>query len=360
MPSVAQPASAANAIIEIVVNLFMVALLRTLRELVTCEKREMARFTLLTVLVLASCGGSAKKTAPVTPRPAPSPPLAAKPEPAVPDEPPPPEPEEPDEPAEPPPEPVTMTFEPKAPKVELLSKGKGKRAPLRYKVAVGDSVDCSMVMDLSVKSAVTVSVPTTTMSWTGSVTSVDKPSFTATANVDVLEVAEGTDPLSQRAGEEVMKKLLPMRGGTIITTMTDRGVPVKTQFTSIGQLDPQTAMGMQLGAGGGIVLPEQPIGIGGKWRVTRVEDQGLIVTTTVATFVLVSRTADGATIHGDVVATGKSSLAADTVARGTSELVFNGGACSASKATMHTDLPPPVNMAMDMVMETRQRLHEDR
>jgi hypothetical protein len=319
----------------------------------------MARITLLGLLVLASCGGGAQKPAPAPPQPKSSPPLAAKPAPDEPaDEPPPPERDDVDEPAEPPPEPVTMTFEPKAPKVELLSKGKGKRVPLRYKVAVGDPVDCSMVMDMSVKSAMmpdAVVVPTTTMSWTGKITSVDKPAFTATALVDVLEIAPGDNPISQRAGEEVSKKLGPMRNGTIVTSMNDRGVPLKTSFTSMGQLDPQTAMGMQLGAGGGVVLPEQPIGVGGRWRVTRVEDQGLVVTTTVATFELLSRTGEVANIRGTVVATGKSSLAPDTVATGTSELTFLGDSCAPSKATMHTELPAPMNMTMDMVMETRRR-----
>jgi hypothetical protein len=319
----------------------------------------MARNTLLALLVLASCGGGKGARAPAPPQPEPSPPIAAKPAPEEPaDEPPPPEPEEPEEPAEPPPEPVTMSFEPKAPKVELLSKGKGKRTPLRYKVAVGDPVDCSILMDMSVKSAVmpdAVVVPTTTMSWTGKITSVEKPAFTATALVDVLDVAESSDPVSQRARDEVLKKLGPMRNGTIVTSMNDRGVPLETTFTSMGQLDPQTAMGMQLGSGGGVVLPEQPVGVGARWRVTRVEDQGLVVTTTVATFQLVSRTGDTAIIRGEVVATGKSSLAPDTVATGTSDLTFLGDSCSPSKATMHTDLPPPMNMSMDMVMETRRR-----
>jgi hypothetical protein len=322
----------------------------------------MARITLLGLLVLAACGGGGAgkgARAPAPPPPEPSPPIAATPGPEAPaDEPPPPEPEEPDEPAEPPPEPVTMTFQPKAPKVELLSKGKGKRALLRYKAAVGDPVDCSMVMDLRVKNPALrddVVVPTTTMSWTGTITSVEKPAFTATAVVDVLDVAPGDNPISQRAGDEVAKKLGPMRNGTIVTKMSDRGVPLETVFTSMGPLDAQTAMGMQLGAGGGVVLPEQPIGVGGKWRVTRVEDQGFVVTTTVATFELVSRTGEAASIRGTVVATGRSSLAPDTVATGTSELTFLGDACAASKATMHTELPAPVNMTMDMTMETRRR-----
>ena len=323
---------------------------------------EMVRITRLTLVTfaaaLAACGGPAARAPAAT-----TPPVAAAPAPAdsvespgdvdAPpaevDEPPPPEPEEP------PPEPVTMTFEPDPPKVELLARGKGKRALLRYQAAVGDPADCTIVMDMTAAAAVTVPLPTTTMSWTGKVTAVGKGTFTTSALVDVLDIAAGTDAVTQGAGDAMRAKLGPMLNGTIESTMTDRGIPQKTSFTSLGPLDPETALGMQSGAGGGMIMPEQPVGVGARWRVTRVDDRGVVVTTTVATFELVGRKGDAAMIHGSVEAVGTSALAPAATSHGTSETTFRGDLCSASTTTITTEIPA-ASMTIHMVMETRPRV----
>jgi hypothetical protein len=323
----------------------------------------MARLTRLAFLTsmaaLFACGG---KPAPAQPSEPPAPPVAATAEerqPPVSDDPPPPddldEPAPPDEPPAPPPEPVTTTFKPKEPKVELLAKGKGKREKLRYKAAVGDPFACTMVMDMKVVGQVTVAVPTTTMSWTGKVTLAEKRRIAATATVDVLDVAAGADPMSDNVGREMRAKLGPMLNGTMESTATDRGIPLETTFTSQGALDPQTLMGMQGGAGGGLVVPEQPLGIGARWRVTRVDDTGLVVTTSVATFELVERTGGTATIRGAIDVVGKSSLAPPVKGTGTSEATFTGALCAPSKVTTSTHITEPMPMTIEMAMETRPR-----
>jgi hypothetical protein len=310
-------------------------------------------FTFLSsVAAIAACGGS--PTPARAPAPAAEPaPVAAAPQPAAP-EPPPPEPEP--EPEEPPPEPVTSSFTPKAPKVELLARGKGKRSPLRYQAAVGDPVDCTMVMDMSVSAAgATVAIPTTTMSWTGKVTLAEKRTLTTSAVVDQLDIAPGADPMSDSAGREIRTKLSPMLGGTMESEVTDRGITQKTSFTSRGPLDPQTAMGMQGGASGGLVFPEQPVGVGAKWRVTRVEEIAMVTTTTVATFEIVERTADRATIRGTIESTGVSAIAPPVKSTGTAEATFTGTLCGVSKTTTATSITAPTAMTIDMTLETRPR-----
>ncbi|HUQ05955.1 MAG TPA: hypothetical protein VM261_25810 [Kofleriaceae bacterium] len=316
------------------------------------------RLTFLTITAaLFACGG---KPAPAKPAEPPPPPPVADPtgeQPAatIADDPPPPEPEEEPEPPAAPPEPVTQTFKPKPPKVELLAKGKGKREKLRYQAAVGDPFECTLVMDMKVVGQVTIAVPTTTMSWTGKVTLAEKRRITAKATIDVLDVAAGADPMSDNVGREMRAKLGPMLNGTMESTTTDAGIPVETTFTSLGQLDPQTLMGMQSGAGGGLVVPEQPIGVGARWRVTRVDDNGLVVTTSIATFELVERKGDSSTIRGAIEVIGTSSLAAPVKGSGTSEATFTGALCAPSKVTTATNLTEPMPMTIEMTMETRAR-----
>lgn len=321
----------------------------------------MARISSITVLswvaALAACGGKGTSTpAPATPtQTATTTPPAADPAeepeqpPVIDDAPPPP-------PDEPPPEPVTMTFEPPEPKVELLSRGKGKKVALRYQAKVGDPADCTMIMDLTVAAAQTVTLPTTTMSWSGKVTLAEKRQLETRIVVDQLDVARGTDALGERAGSELRTKLRPMMNATIDAEMTDRGIQLKSSFTSQGALDPQTAMGMQSGAGGGLIVPEQPIGVGGRWKVTRVDHTGLVSTTTVATFEVVSRTGDTTMIRGDVEAVATPSMGPTVTSRGTSEATFTGALCAYSKTSLKTELPPPVAMTMDMVLVTQPRI----
>lgn len=331
--------------------------------------RRMTRITGLTrmtvfVSLAAACGsGAGSAPAPTTPATptaattvaAPADEHGAEPAPVDPDEPPPPEPDDVDEVDAPPPEPVTMTFEPPAPKVELLSRGKGKKTPLRYTAKVGDAADCTMVMDMKVDSLVQVLLPTTTMSWTGTVTLAEKRQLATSVVVDQLDVAHATDPTSERAGAEMRAKLGPMMNATIEAEMTDRGIQRKSSFTSRGPIDPQTALGMQSGAGGGLVVPEEALGVGARWKVTRVDNNGLVATTTVATFEIVARTAAAATIRGTVEAVATPSLGPPATSRGTSDATFTGALCAPSKTTIKTEMTEPVAMTIDMVLETRPR-----
>jgi hypothetical protein len=151
-------------------------------------------------------------------------------------------------------------------------------------------------------------------------------------------------------------KLGPMMNAVIEGEVTDRGVQLESTFTSQGPLDPSTASGMQSGAGGGLIVPEQPIGVGARWKVTRVDTSGLVTTTTVATFEVVSRTGDTTMIRGDVEAVATSGFGPPATSRGTSEATFTGALCAYSKTSLKTEVPPPVSMTIDMVLVTQPRV----
>jgi hypothetical protein len=323
--------------------------------------------TLAIVTAVAACGGggAGAQRAPTTTAPTPPPPTVAAEQPPLPEE------RDDDrddrddrdaelavaEPEMPPDEPVTFTFEPDPPTVELLARGKGKRAPLRFRVKAGDPIDCTMLMDMSVQGVQTVVIPTTTMSWTGQVTAVEGDRITTRGVIDVLEVAApaGADALSQMAGDQTRARLAPLLDATTDASVTDRGRTTRSAITSLHPVDASVAAGMQSGASGGLVLPEQAIGTGARWRVTRVEVQGLVRTVTVATYELRGWSRGVATIDGtiDVAA----SAAGSAASHGHGELVahFTGALCIASRATITTEIPGAVPMTMLMALETRAR-----
>jgi hypothetical protein len=306
-------------------------------------------------LILAFAVGCGAKAAPPPAAPAPAP--VAR-ESALAQVPPPPEDVAPAEPAAaPPPDPVTQTFEAEPPKVELLDAGTGKREPLRYSSRVGEAVDCMMTMDLELRGAVTVVIPTVTMGWRGTITAADGRDLEARVVVDILEVADGShlDAVSQRAGDETRRKLAPLLGATLDMDLDDRGVPSRTTVTTMGEIDAATAAGMKTGAGGGLVVPEKPLGIGARWRVTRVEKTALAVTTAIATYELRSRKDGVAHIVGTVNVIGKSPFSDPSTGVGTVESHFTGAHCIETRGVIGVTLPPPVSATMSTVIVTSQR-----
>jgi hypothetical protein len=210
-------------------------------------------------------------------------------------------------------------------------------------------------MDLSLQASVKVVIPTTTMGFSGAVESVARDAITVNAVVDVFDVATSLDPLSQQMGQEMRTKLAPLLGATMVSTVSDRGVPGHSKIVTRGPVDPATAMGMQMGAGGGVVVPTEPIGIGARWQVVRSERTGLMTVLSTATFELVERTAGGAKIRGEIKSV-SSPLAGDPVTgTGTSEGTFTGALCAESRVIMSVPMGPPVNGTMTTIMTTAPR-----
>lgn len=313
---------------------------------------------LIVACVVMGCGGKAAPPpaapAPAPAEPAPAPVAVEREEAAAPS--PPPE-VLPEEPAAPPPDPVTHSFESERPKVELLSKGKGKREPLRYSSKVGEPIDCLTTLDLELRGQVTVVIPKVTMAWRGTIAGADRGQITLGATIDTVEVADaaGLDAISQRAADEMRVNMAPMRGARLEMTMNDRGVMTRSTVITQGPVDPTVVAGMKMGSGGGLVVPDQPLGVGARWRVTRVDKQALVTTTAVATYELTSRAGGVAMITGTVDVVARSPLSDPSSGTGTMASRFTGAHCIDTTASISVQMPPPVSATMTTVITTAQR-----
>ncbi|MGN6106426.1 MAG: hypothetical protein ACTHU0_15075 [Kofleriaceae bacterium] len=217
-------------------------------------------------------------------------------------------PAEPAEPAEPPAPtgPVELSVPAPDTKVKLVSKGKGKLAPLRYSGKAGGKQQVELAMDFSAKQSVGAQsqeqvIPTIVLAGEAETKAVEADgkaeyAFTVTG-IDARDVPGSSLP----AAEFKSKALGSLTGLVIGGTLAPNGIGGETKLR-IEKPDPMSASALELVHAtlpSWPVLPDQPVGVGAKWQATTATTLAdKVVVTQVTDYELVSKKGATWTIKG--------------------------------------------------------------
>ena len=165
---------------------------------------------------------------------------------------------------------------PPPPKVELIDPGKDPKTTLRYKVLQGAKQQLVMTMKMDLSQATNgirlpaQSLPGQKITADMTVTSVEKDKIAYDLIIRAVELVETEEVDPQVIGimESMVEQLIGAKASTVITT---RGIVEKTEWVDEGAssqaLQQQLALSSTLQSTWN-VLPEEPVGSGGKWKVT--------------------------------------------------------------------------------------------
>jgi|RhiMetdeSRZDD1v2_1073273.scaffolds.fasta_scaffold309817_2 hypothetical protein len=248
-------------------------------------------------VLVAACGGKSSPP-PTTPLPddQPAEPKVEETKPA-----------EPAPEAKPAPQPVTVNLPASKATVKLTKPGKGKKAPLEYKFAVGPAGGVDLTMDMSFTMGTMANSMTMKL---------------GLAN-EILEVgADGTIKMKQSLtsasaeakdgqGNAAPQSLDAIIGTTIEATMSSHGVPGERKVTTPPIEDPAMVQTLTQIPHLSIALPDKPVGTGATWEVSEpLGIEGLDATVTTV-YKLVSRKGKTTTIEGNSTVTGGAQAGAD-------------------------------------------------
>ena len=182
-------------------------------------------------------------------------------------------------------------------KVAVISTGTGAKRPLRYKPVAGakERLDLKMAMGLTME-----------MPGMGA-QSMPAPSMTMAIDMDVASISPAGDisvtmtvPSATMEGEGLPAGMLdPVKGLSAAIVMDGRGMVKSMKFDESKITDP---MMKQLVSQSGLdrlsmPLPEEPMGVGGKWQVTQAIEGGGIKLDQISTFEVVELNDTSATFN---------------------------------------------------------------
>jgi hypothetical protein len=270
----------------------------------------MTRASLLAFTLVVACGGKSPP-AQLAPLPDDQPATtAAQPAPAEPAEPQ--EPEPPPEPPKPLP-PIEIGIPATQVDVKLVTKGKGKRAPLRYAPTPGAKQTVEVAVDFSSKQTLGGQsredvVPTVVLTGEVETKAVDKD-----GKVEYVLTVTGSDardtPGMQVPIDKFKRALASLDGLVIKGTLNPDGTAAGDLALRIEQPDELSAGAldlMRMTYPSLPVLPKEPVGVGAKWRATSTSRlMGQFEVTETTEYQLVSNKNGVATIKSTSKVTGK-------------------------------------------------------
>jgi hypothetical protein len=173
---------------------------------------------------------------------------------------------------------------PTKPTVTLISAGAEPKGPLRFKPKVGDTSEATFTMNMAMTSSDNKSPPMPTM-----IMKMRQRVDEVAANGDIRYQLEITDlAIGDTRGapkemvDQMAKSIVTARGTIVKATMTDRGEVKDSSFTLSPTIDPQMGSmfnGLEQSISQCVSpFPEEPVGLGARWRVNqRITTSGMAI-----------------------------------------------------------------------------------
>ncbi len=169
------------------------------------------------------------------------------------------------------------------PVVTLLTPGTGELRPLRYRFAerttykVSVTIEGSVSVEMNGQSSPWQQAPVLRFVQLIAVLESDENAARLEAKLQEPEIRD-TAGLDRAALERLQNELRPLAKVRHYYTITTRGVITETRFETDGEITPALRERLAEAEEVSFALPEQPVGVGARWRTLRqVKRQGLAV-----------------------------------------------------------------------------------
>lgn len=183
--------------------------------------------------------------------------------------------------------------------VKLLDAGDNPRQKLRYRYEPGQKERLAMIMDMAMEMDMggrshSQQIPAITMAGLIEITEKTKAGYRQRFKFDNISVADD-GPAAPGMRQRMRRMMKSMEGLSGTALMTRRGIVKEANFEAPPNAAPQMRQQLnrtkRMVKNVGTIMPKQPIGEGGRWRVTMPLDNGQFQMKQTATYSL--RTLDG-------------------------------------------------------------------